>query len=263
MQHALDVKHLPLTDDAKAQQWCSHEETLVRAAMLHAVGRNEFVNMAQWLSDVNGEHFHASAMFFTLATDPMMYDQSEKKTTLVKSSDLLAKAKEAVAWTETKLELELEFGLSRLLLTFLELGSPEYDRHMERNVEIARHHFFADDPEKKAASLAGPMLLKLGWTPANPAPSSEDLREGCRVAAELCSAWHQVADLCAEKSAGGAKEEVFRAWGRAAISCLTPHWPEDFRAWILQSVVSRQQLLDSVTVLDFERHSPAFKIHVW
>ena len=33
MQHALDLKLLPLTDDADAQQWCSHNETLVRAAM--------------------------------------------------------------------------------------------------------------------------------------------------------------------------------------------------------------------------------------
>ena len=49
MQHALDLKLLPLTDDADAQQWCSHDETLVRAAMLHAVGKVEFARMAGWL----------------------------------------------------------------------------------------------------------------------------------------------------------------------------------------------------------------------
>ena len=50
MQHALDLEQLPLTDDAEAQRWCSHEETLVRAAVLHAVGRDEFVRTARrWL----------------------------------------------------------------------------------------------------------------------------------------------------------------------------------------------------------------------
>ena len=40
---------------------------------------------------------------------------------------------------------------------------------------------------------------------------------------------------------------------------VTAHWPDDFKTIVLQSARSPQQLLDSITVLDFERHSPAFK----
>ena len=40
----------------------------------------------------------------------------------------------------------------------------------------------------------------------------------------------------------------------------TSHWPEDYKTILLQTAVSRQQLLDSITALDFDRHSPAFKL---
>ena len=102
MSEALDLKHLPLTDDAEAQRWCTHDETLVRAAVLHAVGREEFVRMAQWLSDVKGEHFQASRMLFTLATDASVYDRSERRALLFQASELLARAKETLGWAETK-----------------------------------------------------------------------------------------------------------------------------------------------------------------
>ena len=102
MQHALDLERMSLTDDAEAQRWCSHEETLVRAAVLHAVGKEHFEQMAQWLSDVRGEHYHASAMLFTLATDESAHDQSEKRALLLQSNEVLAKAKRAPEWTDTK-----------------------------------------------------------------------------------------------------------------------------------------------------------------
>ena len=111
MQHALDLKHLPLTDDADAQQWCSHDETLVRAAILHAIGKDEYMKMAKWLSNIKGEHFHASTMLFTLATDHSVFDNSERKALLLQSSEFLAKAKEALEWKDSKEKLEFEFGL--------------------------------------------------------------------------------------------------------------------------------------------------------
>ena len=45
MQHALDLELLSLTDDVEAQRWCCHEETLVRASLLHAVGREKFTKI--------------------------------------------------------------------------------------------------------------------------------------------------------------------------------------------------------------------------
>ena len=102
MQHALDLKHLPLIDDAKAQRWCSHGETLVRAAVLHAVGREEFMRMVQWFSDVKGEHFQASSMLFTLATDASVFDPSEKRALSIQSRELLVKAQEGQGWADTK-----------------------------------------------------------------------------------------------------------------------------------------------------------------
>ena len=116
MQHALDLEHLPLTDDAEAQRWCSHEETLVRAAVLHAVGREEYVKMAQWLSDVAGEHFYASTMLFTLATDASMFAPSAKRALVLQSSELLTRAKEARGWAETKVGLDFEFDLNQKMV---------------------------------------------------------------------------------------------------------------------------------------------------
>ena len=102
VQHALDLSQQPLTDDVEAQKWCSHDETLVRAAMLHAIGREEFVRIARWVSDEKSEHFHASTMLFTLATDVKVFDQGEKKALLLEARALLAKDKEAPGWIETK-----------------------------------------------------------------------------------------------------------------------------------------------------------------
>ena len=116
MQHALDLKHMSLTDDAEAQRWCSHEETLVRAAVLHAVGREEYVKMAQWLSDVAGEHFYASTMLFTLATDASMFAPSAKRALVLQSSELLTRAKEARGWAETKVGLDFEFDLNQKMV---------------------------------------------------------------------------------------------------------------------------------------------------
>ena len=105
-----------------------------------------------------------------------------------------------------------------------------------------------------------PVYTKLGVTPANPSPSPQDLREAFQLHGELCSAWHQVADLCAEQSGeGGAKEQVYRAAAGICLGLVTPHWPDDYKTIVLQTARSRQQLLNSITVLDFERHSPAFK----
>ena len=101
MQHALDLEQLPLMDDAEAQQWCSHDETLVRAAMLHAVGRDDFVRTAQWLADVKGGHYHASTMLFTLATDASVFAQSEMKALRVQTSALLAKGKGTLGSAES------------------------------------------------------------------------------------------------------------------------------------------------------------------
>ena len=119
MQHALDLEQLPLTDDAEAQQWCTHDEKLVRAAMLHAVGREEFVRVAQWLSDVKGEHYHASTMLFTLATDATVFDQSEMKALLLQTSTLLAKGKGTSGWAESKERLDFEFALNEKMTVFL------------------------------------------------------------------------------------------------------------------------------------------------
>ena len=106
--HALDLEHLPFTDDAEAQRWCTHDETLVRAAVLHAVGREEFVRMAQWLSDVKGEHFLASTMLFTLATDESIFERSERRSLLLQSNELIAKAKDTPGWADTKEGLSFE-----------------------------------------------------------------------------------------------------------------------------------------------------------
>ena len=38
------------------------------------------------------------------------------------------------------------------------------------------------------------------------------------------------------------------------------HWPDDFKTIVLQTARSRQQLLDSLMVLDFDRHSSVFKL---
>ena len=122
MQHALDLEQLPLTDDAEAQQWCSHDETLVRAAVLHAVGRDKFVHIAEWLSDVKGEHYHASTMLFTLATDSSVFDSGEKKALLLQSSAFLTSAKESTGWAETKERLQFEFDINQKMLTLVELG---------------------------------------------------------------------------------------------------------------------------------------------
>ena len=164
--------------------------------------------MVQWLSDVKGKHFHASSMLFTLGTDASVFDQSEMTALLLQSSELLIKAKEASGWAETKERLDLEFALNEKLSVFLPLGSPVRGQCLQRNVEIARHQLFAHDPEKQAGSLAGPTMLKLGWTPANPSPSPKDLREGCQLIGELGSAYHQVAALCAEQGGGGTKEQA-------------------------------------------------------
>ena len=185
MQHALDLKHLPLTNDAEAQRWCTHDETLVRAAVLHAVGREQFVQIAQWLSDVQSEHFHASTMLFTLATDASVFDSSERKMLLLQSSELITKAREAPGWTDTKERMNHEFGLNQKMLIALELGSSAAT-WMERNVEISRHALFAADPEKKASSLMNPIFHKQGWTQANPTPSPQELREASSMVGEMC-----------------------------------------------------------------------------
>ena len=78
--------------------------------MLHAVGRDEFARMAEWLSEVKGEHYHASTMLFTLATDASVFDGGEKKALLLQSSAFLTSAKKAPGWTETKERLQFEFG---------------------------------------------------------------------------------------------------------------------------------------------------------
>eukprot|EP00935_MAST-01C_sp_MAST-1C-sp1_P000302 g302.t1 len=262
MQHALDLPQLPLTDDAEAQRWCSHDEALVRAAALRAVGREQFIRVAQWLADVKGEHFHASTMLFTLAIEGSVFEK--KGQILLQSSELLAKAKKAPGWAETKESLQLEFDLNEKMLAALEVGSPAWDEHAERNVEIARHPLFADDPEKKAGSLTVAMFNKMGVTPTNPSPSPQDLREGFQLNREIASTWHQVADLCAEQSGeGGAKEQVYRVNASAWLTLVTPHWPEDYKTIVRQTVRSRQQLFDSIAVLNFERHSPAFKQFGW
>ena len=93
-------------------------------------------------------------------------------------------------------------------MLFLEFGSSASDQYLERNADIARHDLFADDPEKKVASLMVPALNKMGLTPANPSPPPQDLREGCQMMMELCNAWHQVAEQCAERGEGGTKEQV-------------------------------------------------------
>ena len=74
------------------------------------------------------------------------------------------------------------------------------------------------------------------------------------------SAYHQVADLCAVKGEGGTKELVYRAIAHAFLTVGTSHWPDDFKSLILQTARSRQQLLDGIIILDFERHTPAFKL---
>ena len=213
IQHALDLKHLPLTDDAEAQRWCSHDQTLVRAAVLHAIGREEFVKMAKWLSDVKGHHFHAGAMLFTLATDAFVFNRAEKKALLLQSTEFILKAKEAPGWVDTKERMDLEYFVNLQLAVELPMGSPEFDSAMERNVEISSHSFFADDPEKKASSLFPQMTFNLGFTPANPAPPAEQLRKGSQQLAEVCAIYRQVAEKCAEQGEGGAKEAVFRAYG--------------------------------------------------
>ena len=145
MQHGLDLKHLPLTDDAEAQRWCSHDETLVRAALLHTIGREEFIKMAQWFSG-KGDHYHASTMFYTMATDALVFDQSEKKVLLLQSNELLAKAKEGPGWRDTKGKLNFEYYINSKLSLLLEIGSHAQQECMDRNVEISKHELFAADP---------------------------------------------------------------------------------------------------------------------
>ena len=260
MLHALDLEHLPLTDDTEAQQWCAHDETLVRAAMLHAVGREEFVKMVHWLSDVQGEHFHASTMLFTLATDDSVFKRSEMQALMLQSSEYLEKAKVAPGWAETKDRLEYEFHLNEKLQLVVEFGSNAFDQYVERNVELSNHEFFADDPEKKLASLMAPLFNKMGFSPANPSPSPQDLREGFQVTREILSLFHAVADICAEQDEGGAKAAVYRASATGWLTFVSPHWPQDFKAIVLQGALSQQQLLDTITVLDFSRHAGAFKL---
>ena len=98
-----------------------------------------------------------------------------------------------------------------------------------------------------------PIFDKCGQSPVNPTPSPQDLREAFRLIGEMCSAWHQVADLCAEHTRGGTKEQVTRLNAGGLIIVVTSHWLDDFQTVLLQSARSRQQLLDSITVLDFER----------
>ena len=105
--------------------------------------------MAQWLSDVKGEHFHASTMLCTLAMDASVYDTSEKKALLLQTRELLAKAKEAPGWAYTKARLNFEYEMNQKLIIVLEWGLPEWEACMERNVEIAMHELCKGDPEKK------------------------------------------------------------------------------------------------------------------
>ena len=52
---------------------------------------------------------------------------------------------------------------------------------------------------------------------------------------------------------------IFRVVAGIFVTVCTSHWPEDFKTILPQTVISRQQFLDSITVLDFDRHTPAFK----
>ena len=122
MQYALDLENLPLVNDAEAQRWCGHDEVLVRLAVLHAIGREEFVKILHWLSDVKGKYFQASTMLFTLAADQSVFDQTEKRALLVQSAELLGKAKEAPGWDDTKERLQFEFDINQKMLTLVELG---------------------------------------------------------------------------------------------------------------------------------------------
>ena len=49
--------------------------------------------------------------------------------------------------------LDFEFVLNEKLMVYMEVGSQAQQQYMQRNVEIARHSLFADDPEKKASTL--------------------------------------------------------------------------------------------------------------
>ena len=44
------------------------------------------------------------------------------------------------------------------------------------------------------------------------------------------------------------------------LTWVTAYWPQDFKTIVLQTAVSHTQLLDTVTVLDFVQHSPAWKM---
>ena len=81
LAHSLDLKQTPVTDDAEAQQWCRHDEPLVRAAVLQAIGSQEYLKMADWFSEVNGEHYQSARMLYTLGTAKM---RAEKRQLLLK-----------------------------------------------------------------------------------------------------------------------------------------------------------------------------------
>ena len=187
------------------------------------------MKMAQWLSDVKGEHFHASTMLFTLSTSSTVFNRAERKALLLRSTELIQKAKKAPGWTDTKQSMEFEYFVNIQLASELPVASPEFDSALERNVEISSHSFFADDPEKKGSSLLSQFAVNFGFTPAHPAPSLEGLRKGSHQMAEICVAYRQVANKCAEQDEGGAKEAVFRAYGSVGLhicACVSTHWPE-------------------------------------
>eukprot|EP00935_MAST-01C_sp_MAST-1C-sp1_P000185 g185.t1 len=68
MQHALDLEHLSLTEDAEAQQWCQHDELLVLRAVLQAAGKEEVVRIMHWFTEVKGEHYQPVRMAYAIGS---------------------------------------------------------------------------------------------------------------------------------------------------------------------------------------------------